>query len=286
MNFDFAAILVYSVAITGAIWLFDMIYLAPDRKKLTVSLDPTEKNTLKDAKEGSKLAFKEPIWVEYAKSFFPVLLIVLVLRSFIVEPFRIPSGSMMPTLLVGDFILVNKFAYGIRLPLINRLIYPLSQPQQGDVVVFRFPQDPRIDYIKRLVGVPGDVVGYHDKSIYVNGNKISQIQLGNYTGIGSGSRATGASLRLEQMASEHPILVNPFVPDFGAGCDILLRGDVVVPPGHYFVMGDNRDNSNDSRCWGFVPDANLVGKAFMVWMNWDWEADGIIAWGRIGQFIK
>ena len=220
---------------------------------------------------------KEPTWIEYSKSFFPVILAVLLLRSFLVEPFRIPSGSMMPTLLVGDFILVNKYAYGIRLPVVNKKVMELGEPERGDVVVFRFPRDPSVDYIKRVVGVPGDHVVYQDKTLYINDQKVEQMQEGSYIGIGSGLSMSGADLRSEMMGEvKHDILV---VNGVGG-----VSTDVVVPEGHYFVMGDNRDNSNDSRYWGFVPDGNLVGKAFMIWMNWDSAAGGV-GWDRIGDSI-
>jgi len=199
------------------------------------------------------------------------------LRSFLIEPFRIPSGSMMPTLLVGDFILVNKYKYGIRLPVLNKKVYELGEPERGDVVVFRFPKDPSVDYIKRVVGVPGDRVVYRDKTLLVNGEKIAQIPQGTYIGMGSGLSMSGADLRREDLTGvKHDILVVPKIRG--------VSSDVVVPEGHYFVMGDNRDNSNDSRYWGFVPEGNLVGKAFMIWMNWDSAADGV-GWGRIGDSI-
>jgi len=264
MNFDFPAILVAATFITGFIWLADALLWAPKRRQRA---EAEGRNTL-----------SEPTIVEYAKSFFPVILAVLLLRSFLVEPFRIPSGSMMPTLLVGDFILVNKYAYGIRLPVLNRKVIDIGAPQRGDVVVFRFPKDPHVDYIKRLVGVPGDHIVYRNKTLSINGKKVAQIPAGTYIGTGSGLSMSGASLRREILGSvEHNILVLPRVSGIGA--------DVVVPPGHYFVMGDNRDNSNDSRYWGFVPDQNLVGKAFMIWMNWDSAAGGV-AWDRIGDSIN
>jgi len=206
-----------------------------------------------------------------------VILAVLLLRSFLVEPFRIPSGSMMPTLLVGDFILVNKYAYGIRLPVLNTKVADLGSPERGDVVVFRFPKDPSIDYIKRVVGVPGDRVEYRNKTLYINGEQVAQIPAGSYIGSGSGLSMSGADVRREALGEvEHDILVVPNMRGVPA--------DVVVPDDHYFVMGDNRDNSNDSRYWGFVPDENLVGKAFMIWMNWDSAAGGV-AWNRIGNSI-
>ena len=264
MNLDFPAILVAATFITGLVWLLDALLWAPKRRQ-------------RAAEEGES-ALKDPTAVEYAKSFFPVILAVLLLRSFLVEPFRIPSGSMMPTLLVGDFILVNKYAYGIRLPVLNRKVYELGAPERGDAVVFRFPKDPRVDYIKRVVGVPGDHVVYRDKTLLINGKKVAQIPAGTYIGTGSGLSMSGASMRREILGNvEHDILVAPRVNG--------VTADVVVPEGHYFVMGDNRDNSNDSRYWGFVPDQNLVGKAFMIWMNWDSAAGGV-AWDRIGESIN
>ena len=264
MNFDFPAILVAATFITGFIWLADALIWAPKRRK--------------KAEQEGDAALKEPTVVEYAKSFFPVILAVLLLRSFLVEPFRIPSGSMMPTLLVGDFILVNKFAYGIRLPVLNRKVIDIGEPERGDVMVFRFPRDPSVDYIKRVVGIPGDHVVYRNKTLFINGQKVAQIPAGTYIGKGSGLSMSGASVRREILGKvEHEILVVPRIKG--------VTADVVVPEGHYFVMGDNRDNSNDSRYWGFVPDQNLVGKAFMIWMNWDSAAGGI-AWDRIGDSIN
>ncbi|ORU92770.1 MAG: S26 family signal peptidase [Cycloclasticus sp. symbiont of Poecilosclerida sp. N] len=218
---------------------------------------------------------KEPLIVEYAKSFFPVLLFVLVLRSFIFEPFKIPSSSMMPTLLIGDFILVNKFAYGVRLPVVNTKIIDIGKPERGDVMVFRYPKNPSLDYIKRVLGLPGDKVGYFDKHVYINGEKITQEPLGLYTGYGQGSDMTGALLQHELVPSqEHDILI---VQDRAS-----IEGTLTVPLGHYFMVGDNRDNSNDSRYWGTVPEENIVGKAFMTWMNWD----GGIDWERLGAEIR
>ena len=268
MHFDFAAFLVLATALTGIIWLIDRLAFAKAR--------------------GER---KEPVIVEYARSFFPVLLIVLVVRSFIAEPFRIPSNSMMPTLLTGDFILVNKFGYGIRLPVTDTKIVPLGEPVRGDVVVFRYPgyacagraersgsrcEDPatpvpRLDYIKRVVGLPGDVVEYRNKVLTVNGERIAAVPDGSYVGVGSGREMTGAELLDETLGEvEHKILVNPRVPRRPDGEDLWR-----VPEGHYFVMGDNRDHSEDSRFWGFVPEKNLVGRAFFIWMNWDGKNGGI-----------
>ena len=274
MNLDFPTILVAATFITGLIWAMDAVLWAPKRKQAAAALgaggsaDP----------EAVAATMKEPTLVEYAKSFFPVILAVLLLRSFLIEPFRIPSGSMMPTLLVGDFILVNKYDYGIRLPVLNKKVYGIGSPQRGDVVVFRFPKDPSVDYIKRVVGVPGDRVVYRDKTLFINGEKIPQIPAGTYIGSGSGLSMSGADVRSEALGEvKHDILVAPRVNG--------VTADVVVPEGHYFVMGDNRDNSNDSRYWGFVPDENLVGKAFMIWMNWDSAAGGV-GWDRIGDSIE
>ncbi len=273
MHFDFPAFLVLATLLTGVIWLIDALFFAKNRRALLATGDD----------------YHEPLLVEYSKSFFPVILAVLVLRSFLIEPFRIPSGSMMPTLLVGDFILVNKFSYGIRLPAINKKVIDVGLPQRGDVFVFRYPRNPRMDYIKRAVGVPGDVLEYRDKTLYVNGTAQKQKTLGIFTGTGSNARDTGSLQREERLGSvDHEILVNPMAPNFGYGCHVLARGPFTIPEGHYFAMGDNRDNSNDSRCWGLVPEANLVGKAFAVWMNWDSNKSGFppIAWGRLGSGIK
>lgn len=260
MSFDFATIMFIATVVTGVIWALDAWVLAPKRKPIDG--------------EGTK----EPIIVEYAKAFFPVILIVLLLRSFLVEPFRIPSGSMMPTLLNGDFILVNKFTYGIRLPVINKKIIEVGEPKRGDVIVFRYPKDPSIDYIKRIIGMPGDIVAYEDKMLYINGEAMPQELQGTYVGEGTAFSATGASLRAESLANvKHQILVTPEKHD----SNYELR----VPAGHYFVMGDNRDNSNDSRYWGFVPEENLVGRAFMIWMNVDMD-DKRIRWDRIGSGIE
>jgi signal peptidase I len=271
MNFDFPTILVTATFVTGLIWAMDVLLWAPRRKQAAAALGAGGEAADQGMIEAT---LKEPTVVE---SFFPVILAVLLLRSFLVEPFRIPSGSMMPTLLVGDFILVNKYKYGIRLPVLNKKVYELDEPERGDVVVFRFPKDPGVDYIKRVVGVPGDHVVYKDKTLFINGEKIAQIPQGNYIGMGSGLSMSGADLRREDLTGiKHDILVVPKLHG--------VSSDVVVPEGHYFVMGDNRDNSNDSRYWGFVPEENLVGKAFMIWMNWDSAADGV-GWERIGNSI-
>jgi len=258
MDFDFEFFLVLGTAISGIIWGG---YLLLRRMRL-IAEDPE----------------KEPLLVEYAHSFFPVLLLVLLLRSFIVEPFRIPSGSMMPTLLIGDFILVNKFTYGIRLPVVNTKVVDIGNPQRGDIVVFRFPQDPSVDYIKRIVALPGDRIAYYNKQLYVNGERVQQTRLGEYLGTGKGTSMSGAALLSEDLAGKsHDMLIREGQPS--------VQGEFVVPGGNYFVMGDNRDNSNDSRYWGTVPEANLVGKAFLIWMNWDWDNGGI-AFNRLGTSLR
>ncbi len=261
--------------VSGVIWALDHWKWAAKRR----AAEKTARASMKPPLDEAKLAgiFREPTYVEYAKSFFPIILIVFVMRSFLVEPFRIPSGSMMPTLLVGDFILVNKFTYGVRLPVAGAKILDIGAPERGDVVVFRYPKDPSLDYIKRVVGLPGDRVGYFNKTIYINGKPVAQEETGKYIGIGGGLSSDGASQRIEQLGNvEHEILINT--------AQRAREGEFVVPAGEYFVMGDNRDNSNDSRFWGTVPEDHLVGKAFMIWMNWDSSAGGI-TWGRIGSSI-
>lgn len=261
MSYGIEPALALASLVTGVVWL---IYALTKGRKSTA----------------------EPEVVEYAKSFFPIFLAVLLLRGFIVEPFRIPSGSMMPTLLVGDFILVNKFTYGIRLPVTKQKLIDVNDPERGDVAVFRWPVNPRLDYIKRIVGVPGDKIRYRHKVLYVNGEAVDLDTVGEYQPIGSGMRAKGSvEVRENLTGIEHNILVNPLVPDYSPSCNYLLYKEVTVPEGHYFVMGDNRDDSNDSRCWGLVPNENLVGKAFMIWFAWDWQKPGYVAWDRIGDFF-
>lgn len=251
---SFPAIMVLLVAATGLIWLVDRLFWAKQR-----SADS-----------------KEPVVVEYARSFFPIILLVLVIRSFIAEPFRIPSASMLPTLHIGDFILVNKFSYGIRLPVLNSKIVDTGQPERGDVIVFRYPRQPEIDYIKRVVGLPGDKIGYFDKTLYVNGEVVEQQPVDDID-LKNNQLSVSSNVFYEMLNEQkHLIAIESNRP--GA------EGEMTVPAGHYFVMGDNRDNSNDSRVWGPVPESHLVGKAFMIWMSWDWEAGGIV-WSRLGQGI-
>ncbi len=271
MRWDFPTVMVALVAVCGVLWLLDVLWWAPARRNN--STPSTDEN-------GQEVLHEPPMpkVVEYARSFFPVFLFVLVLRSFIVEPFRIPSGSMMPTLLDGDFILVNKYDYGIRLPVIDTKVVAIGVPNRGDVVVFRYPVDPAIPFIKRIVGLPGDVVDYRNKTLYINGKVVEQTKLATYLGVGSGSDATGSiHLREALPAAEHDILIDPRSPR-------RLPGRWKVPEGHYFVLGDNRDNSQDSRFWNFVPDEYLIGRAFMIWFNWDWGHGR--DWERVGTFIE
>jgi signal peptidase I len=258
MDYDFSFFLFVASLATGVIWGGYLLYLKSQGREFDENNEPTV--------------------VEYARSFFPIVFIVFLLRSFLAEPFRIPSASMMPTLLIGDFLLVNKFTYGIRLPIINKKIIEIDEPKRGDIVVFRFPKDPTVDYIKRVVGVPGDKITYYDKRLYINQKMVNQVPLGAYQGVGQGQDMTGSIHLEENLAGvEHSILIRSEAP--------AAEGSYVVPPGNYFVMGDNRDNSNDSRYWGTVPEENLVGKAFFIWMNWDWDHDGI-GFDRIGTMLK
>lgn len=273
MNLDFATILALAVLATGGIWLADILLWKPKRKTAAEAIKARD-----GSDEQIAQVYKEPVLVEYARSFFPVILIVLLLRSFLVEPFRIPSGSMMPTLLKGDFILVNKYTYGIRLPVVNAKVLDLGTPKRGDVVVFRYPENPSIDFIKRVVGLPGDEVTYVNKQILINGKAVPQKHLGAFVGRGESLTMSGNSLRSETLGeTPHEMLVDNKRPPTNAR--------YIVPEGHYFVMGDNRDNSNDSRGWGYVPDEHLVGRAFMIWMNWD-SVDTRISWERIGDMIR
>jgi signal peptidase I len=258
MDFDFSFFLLVASIITGLVWGGYLLFLKSEGRIFDEA--------------------NEPWAVEYARSFFPVVLIVLLLRSFLAEPFRIPSASMMPTLLIGDFILVNKFTYGIKLPVINTKIIEMSKPARGDIVVFRYPKDPSVDYIKRVIGLPGDKITYDDKKLTVNGQAVSYKSLGFYQGIGQGVDMTGAEQLLENLTGvEHNILIRHGVSS--------AEGSYIVPEGQYFVMGDNRDNSNDGRYWGFVPEENLVGKAFFIWMSWDWQDKGV-GFSRIGTVLQ
>ena len=253
MGVNFALILFCLLLVSGAIWVADAFVFS--------------KNRAADA--------KDPWWVEYGASFFPVILLVFVLRSFIVEPFKIPSGSMIPTLQIGDFILVNKFTYGIRLPVINKKIISIGDPQRGDVMVFRYPEDPSLDYIKRVIGIPGDKVAYQDKRLLINGQPLETTRMDDYL---HPERLYYSKQFIEKAKGiEHRTLNDDDAPGFisdatqfpyRSNCLYNNAGVIcTVPAGHYFMMGDNRDNSRDSRFWGFVPEENIVGKAFFVWLN-------------------
>ena len=250
---NFALILFCLLLASGAIWMADVVFF----RKLRAP--------------GSK----DPWWVEYGASFFPVILVVFVLRSFVVEPFKIPSGSMIPTLQVGDFILVNKFTYGIRLPVINKKIIDINQPQRGDVMVFRYPEDPSLDYIKRIVGIPGDKVEYQNKRLTINGKPVEQVKVDDYL---HPERLYYSQQYVERVNGfDYRILTDKDAPAFimdvarfahRENCLYNNAGVIcTVPKGHYFLLGDNRDNSRDGRYWGFVPDENIVGKAFFIWLN-------------------
>ncbi len=250
---NFALILFCLLLVSGAIWVADVLIF---RKQRAADV-------------------KDPWWVEYGASFFPVILLVFVLRSFIVEPFKIPSGSMIPTLQIGDFILVNKFTYGIRLPVINKKIINVGEPQRGDVMVFRYPEDPSLDYIKRVVGIPGDKVAYQNKRLTINGKPIETMKVEDYL---HPERLYYSKQFIEKPEGvEHRTLNDDDAPGFiSDAAQFPYRNNCLynnagvictVPPGHYFMMGDNRDNSRDSRFWGFVPEANIVGKAFFIWLN-------------------
>jgi signal peptidase I len=259
IDFDFAVILTLLTLITGVFWALDKWWLGPRRR---AALAPGA-------------ADKPSGFIDFCRSFFPVILLVLLLRSFLVEPFRIPSGSMIPTLLIGDFILVNKYAYGLRDPVFHYEFWKGGAPARGDVAVFRYPLDPSVDYVKRIVGMPGDRIAYRNKQLYVNGEPMPLDADGVYT---AGGPQAGVAYRFrEQLGGrEHAVLIHPARP----GEDFEFE----VPAGQYFAMGDNRDGSSDSRHWGTVPERNLVGKAFFIWMSWD-GARFRPYWSRIGDRI-
>lgn len=299
MSWDFALILFLLLVVTGIVWSLDFFWLRGRRRAGAVaamaavgdsvagtpaagdSVAGTPAGGLGQAQvskarqEAYDKANRPPWWIEYCVSFFPVILFVFALRSFVVEPFRIPSGSMLPTLESGDLILVNKFQYGIRLPVIDKKVVELGSPARGDVMVFRYPVDPDVDYIKRVVGLPGDVVQYQNKVLSVNGKVVEHTRDGDYF---EPDRSNYVGRYTEKLGDRaHDILLNKqaaqdymAITDFPyrENCEYFVNGvRCTVPQGHYFMMGDNRDNSLDSRYWGFVPDDHIVGRAFFIWMN-------------------
>ena len=286
---NFALLLFIATVVTGLYWLAERFYFLPRRHKAALALEQSAAERHKalqekginrvdgdgDISKAQATLLMQPWWLDWTAGLFPVILVVFVLRSFLFEPFKIPSGSMIPTLLIGDLILVNKFTYGIRLPVVNTKITEGNAPQRGDVMVFRYPPQPSVDYIKRVVGVPGDEVAYLNKRLTINGKEVPTTAQPDFF-----DESTMRYFKqFEEVLGEKPhrVLNNPDAPAFVQGaanfpyrdnCRYSVEGVVCkVPQGHYFMMGDNRDNSLDSRYWGFVPDQNIVGKAFFVWMN-------------------
>lgn len=255
MDMDFSLILVVLVGITGFIYLLDLVVFGRLR---AFSASSYRQQTGEENIDQATLEriLREPAWIEYPKSFFPVLFVVLVLRSFLLEPFKIPSGSMIPTLQIGDYILVNKFSYGFRLPVIGTEVFAMGEPKRGDIMVFRYPQKPTVNFIKRVVGLPGDEIRYENKRIFINGDVVEQQYVAQLPPNRPAYRIYNESLG----GTEHEIHIDLSRPAMPAQ-------QWTVPDGHYFVMGDNRDHSSDSRVWGFVPENNIVGKAFAVWMH-------------------
>ena len=286
---NFALLLFTATVVTGVYWLAERFYFLPQRLAQVQALEDgalarrEELNKLGipqadgDTTAARERLLMQPWWLDWTAGLFPVILVVFVLRSFLFEPFKIPSGSMIPTLWVGDLILVNKFHYGVRLPVLNIKVIDNNSPQRGDVMVFRYPPKPSLDYIKRVVGVPGDEVAYLNKQITVNGKPVSQQALPDFFDADALRYSKQFEERTADGSRKYRILVEAdrpaFIPaaeqfKFKENCRYSSEGMVCkVPPGHYFMLGDNRDNSLDSRFWGFVPEENIVGKAFFVWMN-------------------
>ncbi len=287
---NFALILFVLMVVTGVIWVLDLMVFAKQRRaaadqalaEYDARMARSAANGIRMDEQGNARAkleadiLRQPTWIEYSGSFFPVIALVFFLRSFLWEPFKIPSSSMVPTLLVGDLILVNKYTYGIRLPILNKKVVQINDPQRGDVMVFKYPKDMSQDYIKRVIGVPGDKIVYQNKRLTVNGQPVGYTPMEDYLEEGT---LTYQKQFTEQLGNvQHRILNNEKAPPVVLGqvedfpgreaCTYNYEGfSCVVPEGNYFMMGDNRDNSADSRIWGFVPDKNIVGKAFFVWMN-------------------
>jgi len=298
---NFSLILFILTVGTGIVWVLDVFYLVKKRRaNADAVLAEFDARNAKLAGEGVKpdnngravlqaSLMRQPTWIEYSGSFFPVIALVFGLRSFLYEPFKIPSTSMVPTLQVGDLILVNKYTYGIRLPILNKKVLEVNDPQRGDVMVFKYPENMTLDYIKRVVGVPGDTVTYRNKRLIVNGEQVSYKVLPDYLDEETLSYSKLLTENLNGVA--HQILNNPRAPSYVSNPHDFPNRDLCtydaegftckVPAGQYFMMGDNRDNSLDSRYWGFVPDKNIVGKAFVVWLNLNNFPNNL---GRIGSF--
>ncbi len=294
---NFALILFVLTVVTAVFWVLDLKRFAPARRRAAEeagkrfdaanreAIDRGEAAVLDERKRLTEKLLAQPWWLEYTAGLFPVILIVFLLRSFLFEPFRIPSGSMLPTLHIGDFILVNKFNYGIRLPVLNTKIIPVGSPKRGDVVVFKYPMDESVDYIKRVVGTPGDTVEYRDKVLFINGEEQIQVNPRDWVDentlitleekdemLGGVSHLMARDHRRPSWVPERAILRKE------ESCSYNERGFVcTVPEGHYFMMGDNRDNSEDSRYWGFVADSQIVGEAVLIWANFG-------DMSRIGRF--
>jgi signal peptidase I len=284
---NFALILFILTIGTGIIWFLDVFHFARQRRaRADAALAEFDARHARLRADGIKTdegdrakleadILRQPTWIEYSGSFFPVIALVFFLRSFLYEPFKIPSSSMVPTLVIGDLILVNKYTYGVRLPIINKKIIDINDPQRGDVMVFKYPKDPSLDYIKRVIGVPGDKIVYKNKRLTVNGKEVSYEPLPDY--LDEEHLSYSKQYREHLANAPHRILNDEKAPAYVQNpdpfpmrdlCSYNLEGfSCTVPSGHYFMMGDNRDNSLDSRYWGFVPDENIVGKAFFVWMN-------------------
>jgi len=257
ISFDFPLILTSLVLITGLISLIDILFFAAKRKKI---------------------GKKKSIFIDYSRSFFPILLIVLLIRSFLIQPYRVPTGSLEPTILPGDFIAVNQFVYGLRLPVINYKIVNIGEPQRGDIALFRWPDNPKIIFVKRVVGIPGDHIVYRNKILRINGKIADQKLIGKVLDIEPDNVPVIVQKKLENLLGvKHYIFIREASGDIGTV-------DTTVPKGYYFMMGDNRDASDDSRFWGFVPEQNLIGKAFLIWMSWD-PVKHEIRWHRIGERI-
>jgi len=284
---NFALLLFLATLVTGIYWVAERLWYLPRRRRAAAAFEAqsAQRNAQLSSRgiatvdpqveEAKQKIIAQPWWLDWTAGLFPVILAVFVLRSFLFEPFKIPSGSMIPTLLVGDLILVNKFTYGLRLPVLNTRLTQGNPPQRGDVMVFRYPPKPSLDYIKRVVGVPGDEVAYLNKRLTVNGKPVDMRRLQDY--FDPDAMRYFRHFRESFGDNTHRILNDDERPAFIPGaedfpdrqlCRYSVEGVVCkVPEGHYFMMGDNRDNSLDSRYWGFVPDRNIVGKAFLIWMN-------------------